>query len=427
MDFSLHHPAEQLIMIMDRIYGYGMTTTSGGNLSIMDENGDVWITPAGKDKGSLVTEDIVCIKPDGKFIGALRPSSEYPFHLAAYKSRPEIKAVLHAHPPALVAYSITRTIPNTRINPTAYRVCGDIRMAPYATPGTEELGVNIAAELETGANIIMLENHGVLIAGETLFEAFERFETLDFCARLQIKAARMGKAVDLTDEQLSMNKAELAVLPEFTPAYHSSEEKRQRREMITLIHRAYDQKLFTSTEGTFSSRTGDDSFIITPYNRDRKYIDIDDLVLVNEGKRESGKNPSRSAVLHRLIYQRNPEINSIIIAHPPNIMAFGITNTEFDTRTIPECYVMLRDIPLMPYGSSFTDREGVADKISTKSPLIIFRNNSLLVTGSNLLNAFDRLEVAEFSAKAVLAAKKLGEIVFISDEQVENLKTAFGL
>lgn len=72
------HPAEQIAIIIGRIYRSEMTTTSGGNLSIMDENGDMWITPAAIDKGSLTPADIMCVKADGTIIRPHRPSSEYP-------------------------------------------------------------------------------------------------------------------------------------------------------------------------------------------------------------------------------------------------------------------------------------------------------------------------------------------------------------
>ena len=98
MNFDLLHPADQLVMLMERIYRYGMTTTSGGNLSILDENGDIWITPGSVDKGSLSRKDIIQVKPDGTVIGIHKPSSEFPVHSGIYKSRPDIKAVLHAHP-----------------------------------------------------------------------------------------------------------------------------------------------------------------------------------------------------------------------------------------------------------------------------------------------------------------------------------------
>ena len=140
MDFSLLHPREQIVTTMQRIYGYGMTTTSGGNLSILDDNGDVWITPAGIDKGTLRSEDIVCITPEGKVVGLHKPSSEYPFHRAIYQQRPDFRAIVHAHPPALVSFSIVGKIPNTRIIPQALAVCGEVGFAPYALPGSTELG-----------------------------------------------------------------------------------------------------------------------------------------------------------------------------------------------------------------------------------------------------------------------------------------------
>ena len=75
LNTKLMHPAEQLSLIIGRIYRSGLTTTSGGNLSIMDDNGDMWITPAGVDKGSLTAEDIMCVKADGTIVGRHRPSS----------------------------------------------------------------------------------------------------------------------------------------------------------------------------------------------------------------------------------------------------------------------------------------------------------------------------------------------------------------
>ncbi|MCX7656103.1 MAG: class II aldolase/adducin family protein [Treponemataceae bacterium] len=79
MRFDMLHPADQIVMIMERVYQYGMTTTSGGNLSIKDENGDIWISPAGVDKGSLRRDDVVCVRRDGTVVGHHRPSSEFPF------------------------------------------------------------------------------------------------------------------------------------------------------------------------------------------------------------------------------------------------------------------------------------------------------------------------------------------------------------
>jgi L-fuculose-phosphate aldolase len=95
---DLVHPRDRIVEIMERIYGYSMTTTSGGNLSIRDDKGDIWISPAGYDKGSLAPHDIVCVHPDGSTSGSHRPSSEFPFHSAIYQARPDVKAIVHAPP-----------------------------------------------------------------------------------------------------------------------------------------------------------------------------------------------------------------------------------------------------------------------------------------------------------------------------------------
>src|SRR5438067_870566 len=115
MRFSMLHPRDQIVATMERIYGHDMTTTSGGNVSLRDENGDIWITPARVDKGALRRQDIVRISADGARDGLHPPSSEWPFHLSVYKARPDVGAVIHAHPGALVSFSICGQAPNTRL------------------------------------------------------------------------------------------------------------------------------------------------------------------------------------------------------------------------------------------------------------------------------------------------------------------------
>src|SRR4051812_10443350 len=95
MNSVFTHPRDQILEIMDRIYRHRMTTTSGGNVSIRDESGDIWITPARVDKGALRREDVVRVRPDGTTSGLHRPSSEFPFHQAIYSARPDLTAVVH--------------------------------------------------------------------------------------------------------------------------------------------------------------------------------------------------------------------------------------------------------------------------------------------------------------------------------------------
>src|SRR5262245_39438070 len=144
-DRDLVHPRDAILRAMERIYRYRMTTTSGGNISIRDESGDVWITPARVDKGSLRRDDIVHVRADGATEGRHPPSSELPFHRAIYAARPDVGGIVHAHPVALVAFSICRRVPDTRLLPQAKPAspqtclaCGRSRV--YALPGSEEIG-----------------------------------------------------------------------------------------------------------------------------------------------------------------------------------------------------------------------------------------------------------------------------------------------
>ena len=178
LDTVLQHPRDQITEIILRIYHAGLTTTSGGNISIRDSEGNIWVTPSAIDKGTLQRKDIVCVRPDGSVQGHYKPSSEFPFHKAIYEARPDLKAVIHAHPPALVSFSIVRRLPNMNIIPQAKHVCGPIGYAPYALPGGVELGEKIASEFKKGFDAVIMENHGSVVGGTDLKDAFVRFETL---------------------------------------------------------------------------------------------------------------------------------------------------------------------------------------------------------------------------------------------------------
>ena len=94
MSDSLLHPRDEIVATMERVYQYGMTTTSGGNIYVREDNGDIWITPSRVDKGGLHRADIVRLSPGGARDGIHPPSSEYPFHLGIYNARPDVRADL---------------------------------------------------------------------------------------------------------------------------------------------------------------------------------------------------------------------------------------------------------------------------------------------------------------------------------------------
>ncbi|MDH6313193.1 L-fuculose-phosphate aldolase [Parabacteroides sp. PFB2-10] len=429
LDTKLMHPADQITLIIGRIYRSGMTTTSGGNISIKDEQGDIWITPGSIDKGALTAKDIMCVKADGTIVGVHKPSSEFPFHKAIYDMRPDMTAVIHAHPPALVSFSIVHQIPDTNIIPQARGICGKIGFAPYAVPGSQKLGENIAKEFEDNPDYkaVIMENHGVVLCGKDMEDAYQRFETLEFCGRTLLNAKILGGANTLTDEQIALHdKALYAEYPCFMNAAYPSDERAIRAEIVNIVRRACDQGLMISSYGTVSVRWRDNDFLITPSGVPRWDMALEDIVQVRDGLVETGKHPSRSIALHDIIYRMNPHINSIILTQSPNLMAFSTSGAKFDVRTIPESWIMLKDVPTAPFGVQYEANKQIAETLKSL-PCVLIANDSVVVTGDKLINTFDRLEVAEFTAKSLIMAAPLGQLQPISQEEVEALRKAFNV
>ncbi len=233
MKLYLLHPRDQIVHFMNRIYNNGMTTLYGGNFSIRDENGDTWITPAGIDKGKLQPSDIMCVKKDGTVVGKNKVSSEYPFHCWIYKKRPDLNAIVHAHSPALVSFSIMRQISDTNIIPQANHICGKVGYAPYALPSSEQLGENIANtffdhrqdrlpefEIEKHSSrerelrkeivdiishnnsVLLIKNECILLAGGSILEAFDQLEVTDFIVRSIIDMQSIGNLVPIGKDEV---------------------------------------------------------------------------------------------------------------------------------------------------------------------------------------------------------------------------------
>ena len=153
----------------------------------------------------------------------------------------------------------------------------------------------------------------------------------------------------------------------------------------------------------------------------------DELVLIQDNYREMGKVPSRAAGFFKAIYDTHPWVNAIIVSKPVNIMGYAVTEEKIDTKTIPESYILLRDIVDIPCAEHYKDPMATVNKIAPNAPVIMLRNDCLLTVGSTLLQAFDRLEVAEFCANSLLASKRLGGVKPITEEQKKDLIKAFHL
>lgn len=425
-DLLSMHPRSQIIQIIKRIYAKRLTTTSGGNISVIDENGNIWITPSGIDKGSLKPSDIMCVRKDRTIEGQHRPSSEYPFHKAIYENRSDIKAVLHAHPPGLVAFSIVRKIPDTNALSQAKFSCGAVGYAPYATPGSNLLGEKIAAEFIKGFDSVIMENHGTVVGGKNLDDAFQRFETLESVACTLLNASAIGTPELLTDDEIQQyhDITHAMKIPDMDVVQHYPDEMELREEICKIVRRSCEQGLMISSYGIISARWRGNDFLITPKEKSRWDFQPNDIVQIRDGKKEPGKIPSRMTLIHQKIYEQNPHINSIIVSQPNYVMAFGCSGQEFNVRTIPESWIFLQDVHNLPFNTLINDEEQILTEIQQR-PSVIISNNSYMVTGKNLLQTFDYLEVAEFSAKSLVMGASLGNLIPISEEQVKDLRKVF--
>lgn len=429
MRYEYLHPRDELAVTLERIYNYKMTTTSGGNLSIIDEHGDIWITPARVDKGQLSPQDIVCVRKDGTLEGRHPPSSEFPFHKAIYEARPDIRSVVHAHPMALVAFSCAHKVPETRAFPAAWNSSGKVGFAPYGVPGSADLGAKIAVEFQKGYDSVILENHGVCCGGINLQDAFQRFEALELCAKTHIKAGMIGTPQYLTEEQIQMQSKSYYKLEAFdyNTDMMSIREKELRCDLARFIRRGYRQRLLTGTTGSFSARIDENSFLITPYPLDRHTIEPEDLVMIRKNKKQIGKKPSRALHAHRAIYEARPEVQCIINALPVNALAFSICGKKIDTYTIPESYVFVGDVSVLPFEASFNEFNKLVQTLTLKKPAAVLTNNGVMVVGKSILAAFDQLEVLECSAEAIINSQPIGGHIPMTQETIDELCKAFNL
>jgi len=432
------HPGEALARTMRQIYDLGLTTTSGGNLSLRDDEGAIWITPAGFDKGELQADQVARVEegandgPDGVESPDIRsmpaPSSELPFHRAIYSARADIRAVVHAHPVSLVAFSVVQQVPDTRVSAHCHALCGTVGFAAYALPGSLMLGEKIAETFANGFDCVVLENHGVVVGGATLREAFERLEALDLCARTIMRARTIGKEQLLSAEDLALwaeeNSASPPPVSTSASTNKAGDEDALRLTVCAIARRAMTRRLFTTTQGALSARLSEDAFLLTPLGIPLDRLVPSDLQRVDHGGRGSSELDARQA-LHGALYRAYFEVGAIAHGHGDNLAGFSTAGLPLPARTIPESYILVREPGSISLRETLRDRALVAGVLCPDRPVALVCNDGALTVGASVLDAFDRLEVLEATAAAVIASRPLGELTPMSDERLIELREAF--
>jgi L-fuculose-phosphate aldolase len=194
---------EAIVRYGRRMITSQLTTGSGGNLSLVDRaGGRVAISPSGIEYFDLRPEDVVITDLDGQRVqGDCKPSSELGFHLALYRQRPDVTAVVHTHS----VYATTMACLGWEI-PAVHYLVGfsghKVPLAPYATFGTEELARNVADGIGD-YNAVLLANHGLVTVGTDLARAFATAEEIELVARIYYQTRSVGEPVILPDEEMN--------------------------------------------------------------------------------------------------------------------------------------------------------------------------------------------------------------------------------
>lgn len=190
-----------IIEVSKLLYAKNLATAFEGNVSVL-ENGKVYITPSSMCKGFLTEDMLVVLDMEGKVLeGSYRPSSEAKLHLAAYRSRPDIKSVVHAHPPYATAFAVANKPIETKAYPEMIVLYGKIPLAAYGTPSTDEIyyGMN---QYVKDYDIILLANHGVIAFGNNVYDAFFKLESVEGIAKVLTLAGQLGGEKALPQNKL---------------------------------------------------------------------------------------------------------------------------------------------------------------------------------------------------------------------------------
>ena len=192
---------KQLIEIGRLCYQRNLLVAMDGNLSIRLPSGHILCTKAGCHKGFLTDDDLVVIDENGKQLrGRGRPTSEMAMHIACYRARPDVKAVVHAHPPISVAFTIANVSMARCVLPEVVLTLGVVPTLAYETTGTEALAAKVGDAI-VNHDAVLMDRHGAVCVGGDLLEAFCRLETMEHTALITKTARDLGFVKELSAEE----------------------------------------------------------------------------------------------------------------------------------------------------------------------------------------------------------------------------------
>ncbi|MCE4618256.1 MAG: class II aldolase/adducin family protein [Desulfurococcales archaeon] len=179
-------PKRDIVEVMKLLYERGIVQVRGGNASIYDKSsGLVYMSPSGVPRNLLTMEDVAVMTVGGAVLKG-NPTSEWRMHLAIYEADPEARAVVHAHPPALLALTYKGGVPDPELLTEVKLNAKCIAEAPYAPPGSPELAKVVKETIMgTGCNVIILQRHGALVySDKTIYHALDLLEAVEDLSKI---------------------------------------------------------------------------------------------------------------------------------------------------------------------------------------------------------------------------------------------------
>jgi L-fuculose-phosphate aldolase len=191
----------EIVRVCRRLYERGLIAGGEGNVSARRDAQTLLVTPSGASKVDVAEDDLMVVDLAGNPVaGSGRASSELGMHLRIYERRPDVRAVVHAHPPFATAFAVAGEDLMSPVLPEIVVFIGGVPLVPYATPGSPALAAAIEPFLELH-DAFLMANHGATSFGSTLSIAHQRMESLEHAAHTLFLARNLGRVTALTDEQ----------------------------------------------------------------------------------------------------------------------------------------------------------------------------------------------------------------------------------
>src|SRR5271169_1528857 len=190
---------DEIVRYGKMLHQTGLVAATDGNLSVRLGDGTFLCTPTLMSKGMMTPDDLVIVDAGGhKVAGELNVSSEIAMHLFIYRNRPDVGAVVHAHPPTATGFAAAGMPLDSALCSEIVITLGTVPLASYETPGTPELAEALAP-LVGGHDAILMANHGVVTYGEDLLTAYMNMETVEHYAKIALVTHMLGKQQPLSD------------------------------------------------------------------------------------------------------------------------------------------------------------------------------------------------------------------------------------